>query len=159
MIILLSLASNRLASNPPPPLFKAQSRRVYEILRLHHTNLNIPSEKESFKEMLMKRLKKSVMDPKRDGGRLSRVLQNDQHSLVIAMHALEPVNHNCRLNFKIFFQKKNRINKVNSSRQCMRTRWKVMGWCYHGWSAMKRTLSDATYLFWQFFMEWSIILY
>lgn len=71
-------------------LNKAQACRVYEILRLFYTNMNIPSEREVYKSELIKRLKKGIMDPTKDGGRLSKALAGDEQSLAIAIAAIDP---------------------------------------------------------------------
>ncbi|KAF7633208.1 Hat1_N domain-containing protein [Meloidogyne graminicola] len=71
-------------------LCKTQSRRVYEILRLFHTKVNIPEEIKQFKSDVLKRLKKLVMDPKRDSARIAQSFADDEQSLAIAMKAFEP---------------------------------------------------------------------
>nr|CAD2188881.1 unnamed protein product [Meloidogyne enterolobii] len=71
-------------------LCKMQARRIYEILRLFHTKVNVPEELKQFKEDVFKRLKKLVMDPKRDRGRIAQSFADDEQSLAIAMMAFEP---------------------------------------------------------------------
>ncbi|KAL3117205.1 hypothetical protein niasHT_007608 [Heterodera trifolii] len=71
-------------------LSKAQCRHVYEILRLFHTNMNIPAERQQYKMELLKRLMKSMMSQSKDGGKLSRALQSDQQSLCFALNSLSP---------------------------------------------------------------------
>nr|CAD2182233.1 unnamed protein product [Meloidogyne enterolobii] len=71
-------------------LCKMQTRRIYEILRLFHTKVNVPEELKQFKEDVFKRLKKLVMDPKRDRGRIAQSFADDEQSLAIAMMAFEP---------------------------------------------------------------------
>jgi len=68
-----------------------QARRIYEILRLFHTKVNVPEELKQFKDDVFKRLKKLVMDPKRDRGRIAQSFADDEQSLAIAMMAFEPV--------------------------------------------------------------------
>uniref|UniRef100_A0A914GRG0 Histone acetyltransferase type B catalytic subunit n=1 Tax=Globodera rostochiensis TaxID=31243 RepID=A0A914GRG0_GLORO len=77
-------------------LNKTQCRRVYEILRLSHTNMNIPAEKEAFKTELLKRLKRSMMDQK-DGSKLSQALRSDQQSLCFALNSLNPDQQSLQL--------------------------------------------------------------
>lgn len=68
--------------------FQPQAQRVYEILRLHHTNMNLEAEKEAYKAEVEKRLRKPLMRSKRDFSKLSEAL--DTKEMAVVSHNLDP---------------------------------------------------------------------
>lgn len=55
-----------------------QSRRVYEILRLHHTNMNITEETDAYKKAICLRIEKPLKRTKRDICKLNVVLEEHE---------------------------------------------------------------------------------
>lgn len=61
----------------------AQSKRIYEILRLHYTKINVPEEMEVYKKLVLTRLEKPLKRTKRDITKLTGLL--DENELAVQM--------------------------------------------------------------------------